>query len=281
MIPIENRERFLSRGLLHYARRKSGKTYIPETPTVNLVRSIKDSDVTDVVSQSVVGIALGREDMGAISIITRNIDWKKAQEYTPQWINLAGLVKVIREVSTVGNLQRQLESSPDLEQAAVLSFLKKPSLDQGIAKLKEANDRVAGTAITNALLGALLGRDVQKVLDRNEIASTLKDKIIHRRTIAYAVALEIGDRFGTPARSPEELLERLQNLLPNSDDPFSGSESTLQDLFIKHRTFDTHISGVTVRCPAIHTTGVMLGEWGRQLATNNVYKKRFIDSIRK
>lgn len=261
--------------------RRVRKPRIPDTPTSKLVRGIRDADVVDAVRVGVSGGPLDVKDAKYFGVITRNIDWDSAQEHLPKWFNIAGFVRLVTEVSMVGDLQKPLESVSHEEQRSVLNFLDKPSLDQGIAKLKEANSRVAGTAILNALLGAVMGDDIHKVIDRKEIAEGLKHRIFHKKSLAYDVALEIGSRFGGVVGNPEELFVRMQSLIPDPDNPLPRTDPTLQELFLKKNTFDTHYSRGILRCPAIHVTSMMLQEWGRQLGTNTRYKERFIKTITK
>ncbi len=256
---------------------RAGMVQVLDAPTTGLVRKMTDVDVNAAIRRSL-SLPL-EEDPRAYGIMTRHVNSETAGLYIPSWLNLRGLIQLVNQVTAFGNLREPVLAAAEDEQQAVLRFLNKPNLDEGITELKEANERVAGTSITHAILGAVVGRNIDKVINRHEMIKTPDQMVFYKPTIALAVAVEIGDRFVTPAESSEELLDRIQIVVPNPDDELRPAGNTLQELFIKHNVFDNTNSQGKVTCPAIHKTGVMLRVFGQVLATYDDFRQRVLGTL--
>ena len=143
--------------------------------------------------------------------------------------------------------------------------------------MEYGNSNNLGPATVNALLGAVVGEKVGSVLIETITTTDLLGFSDEVPTLGYDVAVEIGAMFEGPARSPQELLERISTLIP---DPTQETEQeTLIEKFKRHDMFKKQTDDVTVKCPAVHQTGVIFDEWGRRLAKDEVYRRKFLSLV--
>jgi len=89
----------------------------------------------------------------------------------------------------------------------------------------------------------------------------------------------IADRYPEPARTADVFFERVKELIPNPDEKRVSDAPTLFELLNSHHAFDGMIPHAQGGCPGIPLTGIILEQWGRQLATDPVYQKRFLTTL--
>lgn len=219
----------------------------------------------------------------AMSRLQAEIDLRPVNKFAPSWFNLLGFYTTISEASAMRVWTSLLESSPQNIQREVLGYERTNDISHAATIIETNNAPFITTALAHSLTGLVIGGKVDECnrsRDLKYIDEDRLDRKIPRDTIGKAVAHELGQRFPDPPRDPEELLARMQEVIPA---PGSGRQSkeTLFGLLKMYNTFDMEKPdrGIISRCPAIHLTGMILNEWGKYLATDQTYQQRFIKSV--
>lgn len=261
-----------------------GRPKVSDTPTVRFITSIRTDDASAAVNNVLEGTELKGLAAETRSLVFEHIAAgvrrESAGRYIPTWLNQKGLCNVITEIPSMAVWKPLLEQAPVEIQEAVLRDREVHTVDAAASRFEELNTKFITRAITHVFLGAVVGSNISEVLSRTT-PFTRNGKVILGITIAYDVALEIGKRFGTTASSPQELLDRVQRLIPDPDAESTQSDIKLMSLFVKYHTFDNPDPSKPVRCPAVRLSRTFLDVWGRHLANDEAYQQRFLAAVQK
>lgn len=257
-----------------------------DTPFTRFVRGIRDGDIEVALNK---GIGERRYFRGrertihdyALATMGASVDRGKMHREAPEWFDFSGFVSLISELNSTPVWMHLIKQT----NTNLLKDLKEPS---GRRKSKRhtahsigvANSGVFANALTNALLGAVMGNQVEGVLTTTTTRYDIDGTQYSNPTIAYDVAMEVGKRFSDPVKSPNELLERFRSLIPNPNNPAEPANKLI-GLFVRLNTFDKPDSGGVRHCPAVHLTSVMVDLWGEKLAKDEAYQKRFLQAVQK
>lgn len=240
-----------------------------------LVGAVKDGDAVKAVN---IGLQRGHRTLPELLImrtlldfgVSSSVDHGKLIRVAPPWFNVIGFYDMISELSALPVMQNFLRKTPEHIKKTTREMLELPNNEELAKQLVINNYGFMNRAIQVALIGAIAGTRTDEVVHARTAFSDGDDGV----TIGRDVAIEIGKRFGSIPGSPEELLARIESLVPDSD---QTEGLTLYELFLKDNTFVSPYSDV--RCPAIHLTKIMLREWAKHLAVDKRYKHRFLESV--
>lgn len=165
----------------------------------------------------------------------------------PGWVNRDGLLLAACKLSSAEFYSNVLESTtPSIRDHITMGY----DVADAAFSISVNNAKFMTQTIYTALLAALQGDAVTYVKD---------------------FTVPITKRFPTQVATPDEFIGRIRELVPNPEEVKLSNSPTLLDYLKTDHAFRGYSGRV---CPAIPFTGIVLNQWGRQLASDNAYNAR-------
>ncbi len=199
--------------------------------------------------------------------VARNIRLLPTALAMPSWMQRSGLIQMTSELTSPSVWENLIPGSSLAKKIDEGTERKDDTRTEDIARqISESNAGFATSALTLGLLAAAIGPSV-KYTFRNRYIAPIKGDFV----------VSIGNRYPGRAKTPDEFIERVRELIPNPDTEDPRAEGTLIHALIAHEVFGSSKR----RCPAIPFVRSMLEQWGRQLDTDEAYRERLKQTLTK
>jgi hypothetical protein len=207
------------------------------------------------------------ERVFVIRKLSMNIDSGQADRLLPHWMSRRGIFRISCEVSSARLWLAIFSEASE----AIQAHPGTGSISDDYAKAAKAvainNAENMTSAIILGLLAAAIGPDITQCVQP-----------VAKRRINTAFAEVVGRGFEGPVSSVDELMSRMGRLLPSPGAAGSQRSGSLLTLFLRHGVFD-NVANPALRCPGIGIARLLLDQWGRQLAEDELYRDRFIATV--
>ncbi len=179
------------------------------------------------------------------------------QTLTPRWMDYLGIYQIASDITPVA-VWRDIFLKTPVEMVEGLET--ELQTDNLAGTFAQNNKRFSTSALALGLLGAALGTGVEKCIKGSDSSG-----------LNTAFAVEIGKHFDTPSNNLLTFMQRTEELLPDPTTLKENKKNSLLTYLQKNKTFGDVKEG----CPARTFTKVILGEWGRTLHRDEIYRNHF------